>query len=260
MKKEDNSTSLKLSMGSVASNPLSDKALFGKENKRLYKIILTLLILDFALNILIFINDCNIISAFFDDKKEAKVGFFFLYTTSCIIIFGTLLLFLYLNKLLLSKISRFFYLIVGILYYVYQIIIKLLGFAKDDFSLDVFDIIFFITVALTIIPRIVGFLYIRVYERTIIKLYGAKIAEEHEMFLEKVVDKFDRSTISNIKENQMEKEVEKNIGEDEEIIFTMNNGKVITDKKPVNNHKKIKMKNMPNQEEEVEEEEVADLS
>ena len=78
------------------------------------------------------------------------------------------------------------------------------------------------------------------------------------MFIEKVVDKFDRST-TNIRENEMEKEFAKAVGEDEEIILSMNNDKVIADKKTKINNKKIKMKNMPNKEEEVEEEEVADL-
>ena len=258
MKNETNSTSLKISMASVTSNPLSDKALFGRENKRLYKIILILFVVDFVLNEFIYFNDCGIISAFFDNKKDPSVGLFILYTILSIFIFSTLLLFLYLKKLILSKITRFFYLIVGILYYIYQIIIKLLFFAKDHFSLDAFDVIFFIAVALTIIPRIVGFLYIKVFERTIKKIYGAKIAEEHAMFIEKVVDKFDRST-TNIRENEMEKEFAKAVGEDEEIILSMNNDKVIADKKTKINNKKIKMKNMPNKEEEVEEEEVADL-
>ena len=261
MNEESKSSSmLKISMSSVTSNPMPDREIFIKENKNLYKIILSLIIIDFILNELVIINDCNLLNS----KKDSKLLLFFIFSLLSIIIFGGLLLFLYLKKIILSKIARFFYLLVGILYYAFQVTMKLLYFAKNNFSLKPFDIILFIIISLTLIPRIVGFLFIRVYEKTIKKIDGAKIAEEHEMFIEKVVSNLDRSTNKNLKENEVEKELDKEEKE-EEIIFKMNNDKIITDKNESNNNfyndknnKKQKNK-MPN-EEEVEEEEVADLS
>ena len=144
---------------------------------------------------------------------------------------------------------------------------SIINFANIDFNLTTFNIIVFITISLTIIPRIVGFLYIKIYERTIIKIDNAKVAEEHEMFIEKVVNKLDRSTTSNIKENELEKELNKS--DEEEIIFTMNKDKVVVDttkdnsdsnqNKNKNNDKKIRNKNL-SKDIEIEEEEVADLS
>ena len=264
MSVETPSTSLKLSMGSNISNPIADKDLFGKENKRLYKIIILFITLDFILNELIIINDSEIISP--NDLKKSLL-FFFFYTLISIIIFVSILVFIYLNKLLLNKIIRFSYLIIGILYYIYQVIMSIINFANIDFNLTTFNIIVFITISLTIIPRIVGFLYIKIYERTIIKIDNAKVAEEHEMFIEKVVNKLDRSTTSNIKENELEKELNKS--DEEEIIFTMNKDKVVFDttkdnsdsnqNKNKNNDKKIRNKNL-SKDKEIEEEEVADLS
>ena len=57
MNEETPSTSLKISMGSVTSNPMSDKALFNEENKKFYKIIILVIIIDFFLNELIILHD-----------------------------------------------------------------------------------------------------------------------------------------------------------------------------------------------------------
>ena len=250
------STSLKMSMGSDISNPMSDKALFNKENKRLYKIILLFLILDFILNELILFNDSDIISS--DDKRYAFI-LFFVFSLLTIFIYGLLSLFLYLKKVLLNKITRFSYLIIGILFYIYQVLSKLVFFSDKKFNLKPFDIIIFITIALTIIPRIVGFIYMKIYERTIIRIDNAKIAEEHENFIEKVVNKLDRSTTNNLKENELEKELDKSSEEEEEIIFKMNKDKVVVDTNN-NQNKNENNKNRKKTKEEENEEEVADLS
>ena len=263
MNEESHSTSLKISMSSVVSNPISDKDIFEKENLNLFKIIATLIIIDFIFNELIIINDCHFLKSLKDDEDEdPSTPLLCIFTILSLVIFGSLLLLLYVKKVVLSKLSRFFYLIVGILYYIFQITKKIISLAKDDFSLDIFEIILFIIISLTIIPKIVGFLYIKVYERNLKKIEGARIAEEHEMFIEKVVNKLDRSTTNNSKENELEKELEKTVEEDEEIFLTMNNNKVIIDKKDEikNNKNNIKKRKLNGQEEEVEKEEVADLS
>ena len=87
--------------------------------------------------------------------------------------------------------------------------------------MEVYDYILFIVLALSIIPKITGFLYIRIFERSIIKMEAAKLAEEHEMFIEKVADKLDRSTVGNrILEKEIEKEdINKRIGEIRKLML-----------------------------------------
>ena len=229
MNNDSKRISLKISMGSVTSNPLSDKDIFYKENKRLYKIIIIFIIVDLFLNELIIFNECNYFSAFFDDDKKPSLGLLILYSIISIIFFDSLLIMLYLKKTILSIIARFTYLSIGIFYYIFIILQQLINFSHKDFYMNPFDIIFFIISALTIIPRILGFLYMKIYERTITKIDVANRAEEHENFIEKVVGNFDRSTMKNEKEKELEKELNQNVGaEDEEIIFTMENNKIIT--------------------------------
>ncbi len=65
---------------------------------------------------------------------------------------------------------------------------------------------------------------------------AAKLAEEHEMFIEKVADKLDRSTVGNrILEKEMEKELEK---DEEEVIFKVNNEKILDNKLDSNKNKR----------------------
>ena len=145
------------------------------------------------------------------------------------------------------------------MYYVYQIIIKFIYFGETGFDLDPFNIIFFIIVSLTIIPRIMGFLYIRILERSIVKLDKAKIDEEHVNFIEKVANNLDRSTVNKSKEVEYEKELDQTVEEDEEVIFKMNkDNKVIGNN--MNDNLITRKKSKKKEENEEEKEEVADLS
>lgn len=71
------SSILKLSMGSVTSNPMSDKDLFLKENKKFYKIITVFMIIDFILNELIILNDNIVLYFMTSGNKELKIFFFY---------------------------------------------------------------------------------------------------------------------------------------------------------------------------------------
>ena len=111
MNEESHSTSLKISMSSVVSNPISDKDIFEKENLNLFKIIATLIIIDFIFNELIIINDCHFLKSLKDDEDEdPSTPLLCIFTILSLVIFCSLLLLLYVKKVVLSKLSRFFYL------------------------------------------------------------------------------------------------------------------------------------------------------
>ena len=238
-------TSFKISMSSVVE---SDRELFNRESKKFFKIIFFLILGDFILTELVFLHDYILKSYLNDEEGEQDWTLFLILTSVCFFFFSVLLIFLFTKKLILSKIARISYITIGLIFFIYQVIRKMLALSENDFNLEVYDYIVFIVLALSIIPRITGFIYIRIFERNIKKLDEAKLAEEREMFLEKVVDKLDRSTVGNrILEKEIEKELEK---EEEEIIFKVNNEKTLDDNK---NNKKKKKRN------EDEKEEVADM-
>ena len=185
-----------------------------------------LIVGDFILTEYIFVNDYIIISIIND--KEINLAIFSICSSISLVFFGVILFLLYLKKPILSKIVRFLYLIIGILFFIFQVIQKMLYLNDKDFSIGITDIILFIAISLTIIPRITGFLYIRLFEKKIEKMKEAELAEEHELLLEKVVDKFDRSTVGNkLLDKEIDKELEK---DEEEIIFKIDNKKLSANK------------------------------
>ena len=185
-----------------------------------------LIVGDFILTEYIFVNDYIIISIIND--KEINWVIFSICSSISLVFFGVILFLLYLKKPILSKIVRFLYLIIGILFFIFQVIQKMLYLNDKDFSIGITDIILFIVISLTIIPRITGFLYIRLFEKKIEKMKEAELAEEHELLLEKVVDKFDRSTVGNkLLDKEIDKELEK---DEEEIIFKIDNKKLSANK------------------------------
>jgi hypothetical protein len=244
------SSILKLSMGSVTSNPMSDKDLFLKENKKFYKIITVFMIIDFILNELIILNDNIVLYFMTSGNKELKIFFFILFTIILMIIFGSILFLLSLKKLTISKIIRFFYLIFGALYSIYQIVIKFIELSENDFPFDPFNILVFVIISLSVIPKIIGFMYMKIYEGTIGKIDDANRAEEQQHFIEKVENKFDRSTTNNMKEVEYEKELDKEMEEDEKIYFTMNNNKIISNNIASENKTERKEEEKNEQEEE----------
>ena len=242
--------SFKISVSSVVE---SDRVLFNRESTRFLKVVTLLIVLDFVCTEYIFIHD-NIIIAYIEsnsnlnEKKEINWLIFSICSSISFVFFAVILILLYLKKPLLSKIVRYLYLIIGILFFIFQVIQKMLYLNDKDFSLNTFDIILFIVISITIIPRITGFLYIRIFEKKIRKMKEAELAEEHELLLEKVVDKFDRSTNSNkLLDKEIDKELEK---DEEEIIFKMDNKKISANK--------IKNNKIRNKEDD-DKEEVADM-
>jgi len=215
--------SFKISTSSVVE---SDRVLFNRESIKFLKRVTFLIVGDFILTEYIFVNDYIIISIIND--KEINWAIFSICSSISLVFFGVILFLLYLKKPILSKIVRFLYLIIGILFFIFQVIQKMLYLNNKDFSIGIIDIILFIVISLTIIPRITGFLYIRLFEKKIEKMKEAELAEEHELLLEKVVDKFDRSTVGNkLLDKEIDKELEK---DEEEIIFKIDNKKLSANK------------------------------
>ena len=236
MSVSDSASSLKISMGSVSSNPISDQEELTIKRKRFLFITLICTTSDFIIIILILTKDCNFYTS--GDEKEKStpnVKNFILFTILAFLFFLIILILLLIRKPFFSKICRYIYLIAGIAYYIYQIVTKIIDFYGNNFELGSNDIIFFFLASIVIVPRIIGFTFVRLYEKILHKIEQVKRAEDHENFLEKIVNKVDRgSKVNNVKASVCEKELDQsqNDGNDEEeVVFTMNDNKVITDNK-----------------------------
>lgn len=248
----DKQVGFNISMSSTASAPITDREIHMIENFKFYKKVIIITIIDFILTEIILIYECNILISLKENSEDKKpnILLFIIFTFLSFAFFTGIIVILYLKKIFLHKITRFVYLIVGIIFFCYEIVSSILNFADIDFDLDIYNIIFFLFIAISIIPKICGFMIIKVSERSIVKIDKSKVAEEQQLFLEKIVSKVDRTTSHNSNGDEIE---------EEEIIFTMNNKK-ISDKKKDKKKKMKKRKNIiAEEEEEIEEDEIADM-
>lgn len=236
MNVSESASSLKISMGSVSSNPISDQEELTIKRKRFLFFTLICTTSDFIIIILILTKDCNIFTSEGEEGESTPdIKNFILFTILAFLFFLIILILLLIRKPFFSKICRYIYLFTGVAYYIYQIVTKIIYFYGNHFELDSNDIIFFFLASIVIVPRIIGFTFVRLYEKILHKIEQAKRAEDHENFLEKIVNKVDRgSKVNNVKASVCEKELDQsqNDGNDEEeVVFTMNDNKVITDNK-----------------------------
>ena len=162
---QSSNPSFKISTSSVIE---SDRVLFNRESTKFLKVVTFLILLDFICTEYIFIHDFIIIPL--NDKKDIKWTLFSICSSISFAFFAVILILLYLKKPFLSQIVRYIYLSVGIIFFIYEVILKMLDLNDKDFSLNTLDIILFIVLSITIIPRITGFLYIRIFEKKIKKM------------------------------------------------------------------------------------------
>lgn len=193
-KKKDNS-SMKISYGSVTSNPISDYEILYNEGKKVLTISGVCFLFDTVIVTLLIFYDCN----FFTNKEEKNLKNFTIFITITIILMFVLFVLLLIRNIILAQISRYTYIIIGCIVYAFQIVFRLISLCGEEESEDI-EIVFFFLNVLSIIPRPVAFLYIKIYTEIIGKMKAVELAEEHQGFMEKISDKIDRSAIKNNEE------------------------------------------------------------
>jgi hypothetical protein len=181
-------TERKESAYSTEETPLTDRELKTKEAKVIYYMILLFGGIDYILSVLIIINKSN----FFHSEEENNFTLFTIELSSVTVFMIFILLSLYFFKLQLTKIIKYIYIIVTIIYFCYDILMAIASFVDDNYKSDWIDIIFFILIILTIIPRILFFCYIDTLIKKLIEIDDIKKGEEHDKFRQNLENKMER--------------------------------------------------------------------
>ena len=181
-------TERKESAYSTEETPLTDRELKTKEAKVIYYMILLFGGIDYILSVLIIINKSN----FFHSEEENNFTLFTIELSSVTVFMIFILLSLYFFKLQLTKIIKYIYIIVTIIYFCYDILMAIASFVDDNYKSDWIDIIFFILIILTIIPRIFLFYYIGILVIKLNEIYDIKEGEEHDRLRQNLEKKMER--------------------------------------------------------------------
>ena len=173
---------------STEEAPPTDRELKTKEAKIIYYMLLLFGGIDYILSVLIIINKSN----FFHSEEENNFILFTIELSSVTVFMIFILLSLFFFKLQLTKIIKYIYIIVGIIYYCYEILMAIANFVDDNYNSDWIDITFFIFIILTIVPRIFLFYYIGILIIKLNEIYDIKEGEEHDRLRQNLEKKMER--------------------------------------------------------------------
>ena len=164
-----------------------------KELKINYILLITFLSFDLVITIIIILHESNV----FNNKNEIDLVFLLiniiLFTAFSIFIFISISLF----KEGLSKIAKFLHIILTMLYLGYLLIKKIIYFAKNLKSVEVFDVIFLFLLLITVIPRALFYVYIKKYIVILTEKNDCQRGEEHEDFRQNLEIKMERGDNTN---------------------------------------------------------------
>jgi len=181
-------TERKESAYSAEEAPPTDRELKTKEAKSIYYMILLFGGVDYILSVLIIINKSN----FFRSEEENNFILFTIEISSVTVFMIFILLSLFFFKLQLTKILKYIYIIVTVIFYCYEILMAVANFVDDNYNSDWIDITFFIIILLTIVPRIFLFYYIGILIIKLNEIYDIKEGEEHDRLRQNLEKKMER--------------------------------------------------------------------
>ena len=173
---------------STEEAPPTDRDLKTKEAKKIYYMLLLFAGIDYIISVLIIINESN----FFDSDEENDY-LSLIIKLSCFTAFMLFfLLSLFFFNLELTKVIKIVYIVIIIIYYCYEFYSIITLFFDEHFKSDWIDILFFIFVLLTVIPRILFFCYIDTLLKKLIEIDDIKKGEEHDKFRQNLENKMER--------------------------------------------------------------------
>ena len=185
-------TERKESAFSAVEAPPSDLELRIKEAKKIYYNMLIFLGIDYLLSVLIIIKESNLLS---DDENDYTL--LIIKTVSLTVFFLFLMISLCFFKLRLTKIIKYIYIIIVILYYLYELFVNVKGFIKEFSDTNWVDMVAFLFTLLTIIPRIFFFYDVDLLIIKIVEIDDCRKGEEHDNFRENLENKMERGEDTN---------------------------------------------------------------
>ena len=186
-------TERKDSAYSAVEAPPSDVELKKKEAKNIYYIMLIFIAIDYILTSLIIIKE----SYFFKSDKENEIILFLIKIILVTVFFLFVVISLIFLNIKLTKIMKYIFIIITVLYYIFEIIISIKYFIDNFSDLYWLDILFFLLFLITIIPRIFFIYYIGLLIIKINEMKEYQKGEEHDNFRQNLENKMERGDDTN---------------------------------------------------------------
>ena len=178
---------------SVVQTPMTDLELKTKEAKQKYYFMLILIGIDYLISVLVIIKE----SYFFKSDKENDIALFLIKLLSLTAFFLFIAISLFFLNLRLTKVIKYIYIIVLGLYYIFELFMNIKYFIQHFSESDWMDMVFFLFILLTIIPRLIFFYNLDGLIVRIVEIDDFRNGEEHDKLRQNLENKMERGEDTN---------------------------------------------------------------
>ena len=170
------------------SNPEPEPEFIGREGKENFRKSIIWIIIDLVVTqFLIFVQ-----YGLFKGKIETIN--IIIVSSIALVFFVCILIFVISHVTILVLISKYCYITIGGIYYAYKLLLMIIFLIDNESGISNFDLVIFVVVLATIIPRIIVFYNIELLVKVCKKVDESKRVLAHDKFIEKIGDKVDRGS------------------------------------------------------------------
>ena len=175
---------------SLVSNPEPEPVFIGKEGTPSFIKSVVWIIIDLFLTIFLIAVQYGL---FMDKLEVIKL---IVISSVAFILFAIILIFVLSHVTILVIIAKYAYMYLGGIYYGYRLIMMIIFLIQNESEITNLDLIIFILVLSSVIPRISGFHNIEQLAKVCQKVDESRRILEHEKFVERIGNKIDKGGYS----------------------------------------------------------------
>lgn len=175
---------------SVVSNPEPEPVFIGREGTENFRKSILWILSDLVVTIFLIAVEFGL---FTDDIEITNIV---IIGSIALVIFACILIFVLSHVTILVLISKYLYIIIGSLYYAYKLLLMIIFLIDNESDISNLDLVIFVIVLASIIPRIMGFYNIELLVKVCRKVDDSRRILAHEKFIEKIGNKVDKGGYS----------------------------------------------------------------
>ena len=175
---------------SVVSNPEPEPVFIGREGTENFRKAIIWILVDLVVTIILIAVEFGLFTDDIDIVNLIIIG------SIALVIFACILIFVLSHVTILVLLSKYVYIILGSLYYAYKLLQMIIFLIDNESDISNLDLVIFVIVLSSIIPRIMGFYNIELLVKVLRKVDDSKRILAHQNFIEKIGNKVDRGQYS----------------------------------------------------------------
>ena len=172
----------------IISNPEPEPVFVSKEGKPNFIRALICISVDFIATIFLIFVEYGLFEIFED---ELKTIYIIIIGSIAFAFFAFVIIFVISHITILVAISKYAYIIIGSIYYSYKVILMIIYLIDNEEGISDIDLVFFIVILASIVPRVFGFYNIEKLEKVCKKVDEIKRIINQDKFKEELGNKID---------------------------------------------------------------------